>query len=97
MDWLHKIRLRVLGVVVALGFFAFGLIAWAAWPVMPVVGVAIITAVAFVNSMTAKMIVPTCAGCGTDLTGQVAGAYGVVCPDCGTFSENLPHDDRRNA
>lgn len=93
MSWLHRIRLRVFAILAALAIGAFGLIAWAAWPVVPVIGFAVLTAAAIVNQVTARMVVPTCSGCGADLSGHEAGTYGVVCPDCGAVNQNLPRGE----
>jgi len=65
--------------VISLGF----------WPV-PVVSVALLTAAAVLNTMTSKLAVSVCSGCGDGLSGVPTGAYGAVCPSCGTLNSALP-------
>lgn len=90
MNWFHKIRLRVLAVVLAGIFAVIGVVTWAALPVVPVVGVALITVAAVVNQMTSKLAHPICYECGADLKAQRPGVYGVVCPGCGAVNEAVP-------
>jgi predicted RNA-binding Zn-ribbon protein involved in translation (DUF1610 family) len=48
-----------------------------------------VTAAAVVHAMSSKLSQPTCAGCGKDLTGGGASAYGPICPDCGTVNQQI--------
>lgn len=89
VSWMHRLRLRALAVVVGLVLGAFAVVGWMSVPALPALGVALVTAAAVVHTMSSKLSLPTCAGCGTDLTGQGAGAYGVVCPDCGTINQHI--------
>ena len=36
--------------------------------------------------MTAKLAEPVCFECGQNLSEQESGAYGVICPDCGSVN-----------
>ncbi|MBZ0171283.1 MAG: hypothetical protein K8E66_02785 [Phycisphaerales bacterium] len=90
MNWFHKIRLRVLAVLLATIFAVIGVLTWAAWPVVPVVGVALLTVAAVVNQMTFRLAEPVCYDCGADLKAQRPGVYGVVCPGCGAVNEAVP-------
>jgi predicted RNA-binding Zn-ribbon protein involved in translation (DUF1610 family) len=87
MTWMHKVRLRVLALLVATTVAAVGLVSFAALPVWPVVGVAVATIALVVNTMTAKMNQPVCWGCGKSIANQPSGGYGVICPDCGALSQ----------
>ena len=86
MPLLHKIRLRVLAVLVALTLAVWAAISLAALPALPVLGVAIFTAAAAVNQLTARLGTPTCGGCGGKLEGSKLGAYGIECPHCGRLN-----------
>lgn len=72
---------------------------WAALPAWPVVGVAVAVVVAAVSTMTSRLAVPTCWGCGTDLATIEPGEHGFICPDCGSInqthaaSSECPFDD----
>lgn len=95
VNWLHKLRLRSLAVVLGLALGALAVIGWLSVPVLPALGVALITAAALVNTMASRLADATCAGCGRDLAGSVAGTYGVICPDCGSINQHI--DERRLA
>lgn len=83
---LHRVRLRVFGVLLAIGLAVVGLLGWTALPALPVVGVAVVAAVAAVNTMTSRLALGVCAGCGNSIKGQPSGTYGVVCGSCGTIN-----------
>jgi predicted RNA-binding Zn-ribbon protein involved in translation (DUF1610 family) len=87
LAWMHKMRLRVLALLVASTVAVIGLVSLAALPVWPVVGVAVATVALVVNSMTAKMNQPVCWGCGKSIADQPSGEYGVICPHCGSLSQ----------
>jgi predicted RNA-binding Zn-ribbon protein involved in translation (DUF1610 family) len=87
MTLMHKVRLRVLALVVATTLAAIGAVSLAALPVWPVVGVAVATFALAMNTMTAKLGKAVCWGCGTSIAGQPVGEYGVVCPQCGAVSQ----------
>lgn len=89
MNWIHKLRLRALAVVLGLTLGALAVVGWLSVPVLPALGVALITAAAVVNSMASRLAQPTCAGCGRDLSGSQAGTYGVICPDCGSINQHI--------
>lgn len=89
MNWLHKLRLRAFAVLVASVFGALAVVGWLSVPVLPALGVAIVTAAAVVNTMASRLAMPTCAGCGTDLTKTPAGTHGVICHDCGTINQHF--------
>lgn len=89
MSWMHRLRLRALAVVLGLVLAALAVVGWMSVPALPALGVALVTAAAVVHTMSSKLSLPTCAGCGKDLTGKGAGAYGVICPDCGTINQHI--------
>lgn len=84
--WFRRLRLRVLGMVAAVAIVAWGVIAFASWPVLPVVGVAVAGLTLAVNYMTSRLGAVTCYGCGVDLSHEPAGEHGVTCPACGAIS-----------
>ena len=89
--FLSKLRLRVFAVLAGLITAAIATLSLTALPAVPVIGVALITAAALVNGMTSRLAHPTCIGCGRDITEVAAGTYGVICPDCGAFTQiNTP-------
>ncbi len=102
MAWMHKLRLRVLAVLVGAGLCVLALVSWAALPVWPVIGVALATAAMVVNTMTHKLAQPACMSCGKNLTGEPIGLYGIICPDCGAITQSsmlpepmdLAHNDQ---
>lgn len=95
MTWLHRIRLRVLGLLVAVGLAVLAAVSWASLPVWPVVGVAFAAVALVVNNMTTRLNQPTCWGCGADLSGHQAGEYGRICPSCGSVTPGGPDDPRQ--
>jgi len=86
MQWMAKLRLRVLAFVLGLVLAVIGILSLWAVPVWSVLGVAVAAAAVAVNSMTAKLSHPTCYACGLDLSETVAGDYGVACPQCGAVN-----------
>ncbi len=99
MPFLKKQRLRVLAILVAGGLAVFGLISMVSLPALPVLGFAVITVAAVVHRVTARLSMPTCHGCGKNLTDVPGDSIGVVCPDCGAVCLPLPApgEHRRNA
>jgi hypothetical protein len=96
VNWFQRIRLRVLAVVLAGTLAVIGILAWATVPAWPVVGVAIITVAAVVNSMTTRLAMPVCYQCGSALNPDVTGCYGVLCEGCGAVNEVVPSADRQS-
>lgn len=92
LAWLQRARMRALASVLGVAIAAFGLIAWAALPVLPVVGVAVATVAVMINSLTARLNEPLCRDCGQDLRRESLSDYGVACPRCGLI--NPPGHDR---
>ncbi|MFG0305001.1 MAG: hypothetical protein ACF8Q5_02165 [Phycisphaerales bacterium JB040] len=88
MPFLHRLRLRVFAVLVGVVIASIAALSVFALPAVPVVSVALITAAAVLNSMTAKLGVAVCSGCGNSLEGVPTGAYGAVCPGCGAVNGN---------
>jgi hypothetical protein len=95
MTWVHKIRLRMLAILVGVVLTAIGVISFAAAPVWPVLGVAFATVAVVLNTMTSKLAAPVCWGCGQDISKQPSGEYGVMCPTCGTLSQKPDHSAAR--
>lgn len=88
---MSRIRLRVLAYVLGLTLTAVGLISLAALPAIPVIGVAFAAAAFGVNSLTSRLRMPVCHGCGQVLGDAPAGLYGVVCPHCGSLTQIGEH------
>ncbi len=86
MTWMHKVRLRVLGLLLGLALAAIATISLTTVPAWPVIGVAFATLALAVNKMTTRLNQPTCWGCGSDLANAQEGIYGVECPQCGTLT-----------
>jgi len=87
MSWMHKIRLRVLALLVATTLAAIGAVSLAALPVWPVVGFAVATVALAINGMTSRLNHPVCWGCGGDIAKIPSGEYGVICPACGSITQ----------
>jgi hypothetical protein len=85
--WMHRIRLRVFALLVALVLAAVGVVSFAAVPVWPVIGVAFATMALAVNTITSRLNNPVCWGCGADVSKSPSGEYGVICPHCGALTE----------
>lgn len=83
MDWMARIRLRVLAFLLGLTLAVLGTISLTTLPAWPVVGVAFAAAAVAVNHMTSRLKAPVCHGCGARLGDEPPGAYGVVCSRCG--------------
>ncbi len=86
MQWMLKLRLRVFALLVALGLLVFGVVGMLSMPVLPAVGAALAIAVTMVNSMTSRLDVMTCAGCGKSIEQMPAGTHGIACKGCGTIN-----------
>jgi len=95
LTFLHKIRLRVLAILVGTGLAVFGLLSLVSWPALPVIGVAVITVAAMVHRVTHKLSAPTCQACGHDLSGLPDSSIGLICPDCGSINVPLPSPESR--
>jgi hypothetical protein len=90
MTWLHKTRLRVLAFALGITLAALGVLSLWAVPVWSVVGFAVAATAVAVNSMTSRLVEPTCLGCGESLGQQTPGDYGVICPHCGLVNQSTP-------
>jgi hypothetical protein len=86
MTWMHKLRLRALGMALALTLAAIGAVSIAALPVWPVIGVTVAAAALAVNRITSRLAHPTCWGCGTNIHNEPESPYGVQCPACGAIT-----------
>lgn len=84
--WLHRIRLKVLAMLAAIGLAAGALVSLELLPLWPVVGIAIAAVAVVVDRVTTRLAVPTCLSCGVDLSGQPAGEHGVACHQCGAIN-----------
>ncbi len=92
MNWLQKLRLRVFAVLVALTFAVIGVVGLLSVPVLPAIGVALVAAYSMVNSMTTKLAVTTCSGCGSDISKTPLNTYGTTCNNCGTTTQPFLHN-----
>ena len=96
MTWLHRLRLRVFGVLVGGVLAVVGAVSVASLPVLPVVGVTLITVAAVVNGMTSRLAEPMCHSCGAEIAPDAsAGVYGVICENCGAINEGQGRNSRR--
>ncbi|QOJ01572.1 MAG: hypothetical protein HRU70_14225 [Phycisphaeraceae bacterium] len=88
-EWFERVRLRAALWVVGVACAAVAMISLTAVPVWPVVGVAFAVVAVAVNKVAGRLQPDQlrCYGCGKDLSGQVAGAYGVVCDACGKINQ----------
>ncbi len=93
MEWMRRIRMRALALVLGLTLVVIAMLSLTAWPAWPVVGVAVAAAAVVVNSLASKLRLenPVCVHCEQDLSEQIPGVYGVVCPKCGTIDASLAH------
>ena len=91
----NRVRRRVLAIVVAGVVASVTAVSVAALPVLPVVGVALITVAAAVNSVTAPLKASVCSHCGASLGDAEAGPYGAICGKCGGLTP--PSDGSRRA
>lgn len=84
MSWLHKVRLRALGLMLGLGFATIGLLSLWTLPAWSLVGVAVAVVAVAVNTMGSRLSRDTCLNCGGDLTNLPRDTYGTICPGCGS-------------
>jgi len=92
---LNRLRRRTLAIVVAGVVASITAVSVAALPVLPVVGVALITVAAAVHSVTAPLKASVCTRCGTTMGDAEAGPYGAVCGSCGAL--NTPAESASGA
>lgn len=88
MNWMSRIRLRVLALVVGIALLALGAISLTAIPAWPVVGVAVAFVAMAVNRAAARLDQPICLTCGHDIGGEPAGEHGMVCSKCGSVNDS---------
>ncbi|MEM7755762.1 MAG: hypothetical protein AAF297_09025 [Planctomycetota bacterium] len=92
---LNRLRRRTLAIVLAGVVASVTAVSVAALPVLPVVGVALITVAAAVHSVTAPLKAAVCSRCGASIAKAQPGPYGAVCASCGGLTP--PTDDSRRA
>ncbi len=90
MTWFHRIRLRVLAILLAGTLAVIGVLTWAAVPPIAVMGAAVITVAAMVSSATSRLSSPTCWSCGEDLSEEPEGVHGRICSSCGAVDQHRP-------
>ena len=78
----------------ALTFAVIGVVGIFSIPVLPAIGVALVAAYSMVNSMTTKLAVITCSGCGNDLSDSSTNTYGITCKNCGTTTQPYNHSSQ---
>lgn len=81
---IHRLRLRVLGLLLGLVLASLATISLTTIPAWPVVGVAVAAAYVGVNRIMARITPSSCPSCGSSLKGLNASANGIVCPECGS-------------
>lgn len=84
---MKRLRLKAFAFVLGIVLAAIGMLSLFTVPAWPVVGVAVAFVAFGLNQMTARLSVPTCLGCGANISGQPVGDYGVVCKDCGAVNQ----------
>ncbi|MAY73655.1 MAG: hypothetical protein CMJ31_02830 [Phycisphaerae bacterium] len=89
VTWFHRLRLRVLAIVLAGGLAVFAMISWLALPALPVIGVAVITVAAVVNTVTHRLASPVCWQCGEDIGEAPKGVHGAMCRGCGAVNQQV--------
>lgn len=97
LTFLHKLRLRVLAILLGTGLAVVGLLSLVSWPALPVIGVAVITVAAMVHRVTHKLSSPLCHACGHDLSGQPDSSIGLLCPECGSVNVPLQRPGERDS
>jgi hypothetical protein len=95
LNWLQRIRLRLLAVMLGLFLAALATLSLTTLPAWPVVGVAFAVAVAVINTAGQRFSLDQqiCLTCGVDVSKQPSGPHGVICPKCGGLSQSLPTDE----
>ncbi|MEO0512508.1 MAG: hypothetical protein AAF108_06375 [Planctomycetota bacterium] len=102
LSWLHRIRLKALGVALGFAFAALGLLSLWTLPAWSIVGVAVAAVAVAVNTAGRNLGKDSCLNCGQDLAGQPRDTYGTVCKNCGavqttTFARLAHFDSGRDA
>lgn len=91
--WMHKVRKRMLALLLGVALAVIATISLTAIPAWPVIGVAFAAVAVAVNSMAGRLHVdrPLCLQCGHDLSDlpapDAAGPYGSVCSSCGALHQ----------
>ncbi|HEB61193.1 MAG TPA: hypothetical protein ENJ06_05145, partial [Phycisphaeraceae bacterium] len=84
MQWFHRLRIRVLGLLLAVTIGCVAVLsAGVGWFSIPVVGAALWAVVVTVNKASEKAAT-TCWSCGQKLDSEQVAAGNVICPNCGT-------------
>jgi hypothetical protein len=89
MTWMHRLRVRLAALIVAVILTAIGVISFAAVPVSIVITVAVAAVAVAFGSVTSRLAQPVCWSCGADLKSQPGGAHGIACPSCGSVNQPL--------
>jgi hypothetical protein len=87
MPWLHRLRLKLLAFVAALVLAGVAVASVTTVPLWGVVGMTVAAVAVAVNTLGSRLSHPTCLGCGRDISAERHGAYGVMCPGCGTINQ----------
>lgn len=98
-NFMERIRLKAMAVVLAVIVAAVGVIAWSTIPAWPVIGVGVAVVAVALNSIGSRLEKSVCYGCGQSMSGQPIGERGSICPNCGTINQPLlakgeSHDER---
>ena len=87
---MHRIRTRVVWVLVGVVAMTIGVIVWTTIPAWPIVGVAVATLVMAINTISQKLSPDACYSCGVTLKDQPSSEHGKLCAACGTV--NMRYD-----
>ncbi|MBY0112970.1 MAG: hypothetical protein K2Y21_09125 [Phycisphaerales bacterium] len=88
-NFMERIRLKAMAVVLAVIVAAVGVIAWSTIPAWPVIGVGVAVVAVALNSIGSRLEKAVCYGCGGSMAGQPIGERGSICPTCGTINQPL--------
>jgi hypothetical protein len=86
-NFMERIRLKAMAVVLAVIVAAVGVIAWSTIPAWPVIGVGVAVVAVALNAIGSRLERAVCYSCGQSLDGQPVGERGSICPGCGSINQ----------
>ena len=87
LNWLRKLRYRILWTVAVVAGLSISLIVWSSLPVIPVAVATVATVALVIDRMAAKLSKPVCWNCADELAKDLAvGPNGRICPSCGALN-----------
>jgi hypothetical protein len=88
--YFSRLRLRALAWLLGIALAAFATVAFSGISWIPVVVGAVAAAAVSLSKTAHRLGKPTCLECGTDLTGEPLGTYGIICRECGAVHQPQP-------